>query len=69
MKERYDKNCTHLVEIATDSALSQLLRLGLYTEAFLTEIAHQTNETESVVEYLRLHLWLDSYETNRSITV
>ena len=39
------------MEIATDSTLSQLRRLGLYTEAFLTDIAHQTDEAESVVEY------------------
>ena len=41
----------NLVEIATDSTLSQLRRLGLYTEVFLTDIAHQTDEAESVVEY------------------
>ena len=51
IKERYDNDCTCLVEIATDSTLSQLRRLGLYTEAFLTVIAHQTGEAESVVEY------------------
>ena len=51
IKERNDNDCTHLVEIATDSTLSQLRRLGLYTEAFLTDIAHQTDEAESVVEY------------------
>ena len=39
------------MEIATDSTLSHLQRLGLYTEAFLTDIVHQTNEAESVVEY------------------
>ena len=38
-------------EIATDSTLSQLRRLGLYIEAFLTDVAHQTDEAESVVEY------------------
>ena len=51
IKERNDNDCTRLVEIATDSTLSQLRRLGLYTEAFLTDIAHQTDEAESVVEY------------------
>ena len=39
------------MEIATDSTLSQLPRLGLYTEALLTDIAHQTDGAESVVEY------------------
>ena len=51
IKERNDNDCTHLVEIATDSIPSQLRRLGLYTEAFLTDIVHQTDEAESVVEY------------------
>ena len=51
IKERNNNDCTHLVEIATDSTLSQLRRLGLYTEAFLTDIAHQTDEAELVVEY------------------
>ena len=51
MRERKDNNCTHLVEIATDSTLPQLRRLGLYIEAFLTDIAHQTDEAESVVKY------------------
>ena len=51
IKERNGNDCTRLVEIATDSTLSQLRRLGLYTEAFLTDIAHQTDEAESVVEY------------------
>ena len=51
IKERNGNDCTRLVEIATDSTLSQLWRLGLHTEAFLTDIAHQTDEAESVVEY------------------
>ena len=51
IRGRNDNDCTHLVEIATDSTLSQLRRLGLYTEALLTDIAHQINEAESVVEY------------------
>ena len=51
MRECNDNNCTHLVEIATDSTLSQLRRLGLYIEALLTDNAHQTDEAESIVEY------------------
>ena len=51
IKERNDNDCICLVEIATDSTLSQLRRLELYTEAFFTDIAHQTDEEESVVEY------------------
>ena len=50
IKERNDNDCTRLVEIATDSTLSHLRRLGLYTEAFLTDIAHHTDEAEPVVE-------------------
>ena len=51
IKERYDNDCTHLVEITTDSTLSQLRRPRFYIEAFLTDIAHETDEAESVVEY------------------
>ena len=51
MRERIDHDCTHIVEIVTGSTLSQLRRLGLYTEAFLTDIAHHTDETESTMEY------------------
>ena len=51
IKEHNGNDCTRLVEIATDSTLPQLRRLGLYTEAFLTDIVHQTDEAESVVEY------------------
>ena len=51
IKERNDNDCTRLAEIATDGTLSQLRRLGLYTEVFLTDIAHQTGGVESVVEY------------------
>ena len=51
IKEHNDNGRTRLVEIATDSTLSQLRRLGLYTVEFLTDTAHQTDEAESVVEY------------------
>ena len=52
MRKRNGNDCsTHLVEIITDSTLSQLQRLVLYTEAFLTVIAHQTDEAGSVMEY------------------
>ena len=50
IRERNDVDCTHLVEIATDSTLSELRRLGLYTKAVLTNIAHQADEAEPVVE-------------------
>ena len=51
MRERNDNDCSHLVEITTDRSLSQLWRLGLYIEPFLTDITHQTDEAVSVVEY------------------
>ena len=51
IQQRNDNNCTRLEETPTDSTLSQLRRLGLYTEAFLTDIAHQTDGAEPVVEY------------------
>ena len=51
MRERNDSDSSHLVEITTDSTLPQLRRLGLYIEPFLTDIAHQIDEAESVVEY------------------
>ena len=50
IKEHNDNDCIRLEEIATNSLLSQLRSLGLYTEAFLTDIAHQTDKAESVVE-------------------
>ena len=51
IKERNDNDCIHLVEIATDSTLSHLRKLRLYTEAFFMDITHQTDEAESVVKY------------------
>ena len=51
IKESNDNDCTCLVEIATNSTVSHLRRLGLHTDAFLTDIAHQTDESDSVVEY------------------
>ena len=51
MKERNGNACSHVVEITSDSTLSQPRRLGRYIEQFFTDIAHQTDEAESVVEY------------------
>ena len=52
MRERNNNDCSHLVEITPDSTLSQLRRLGLYIEPFLTDIAHQTDEAKSLdVDY------------------
>ena len=51
LRERRAKYSVHLAEIATDSTLSELRRLGLYTKALLSDVVHQPNKAESVVEY------------------
>ena len=51
LRERSTNDSAHLAEIATDSTLSELRRLGLYTKALLPDVVHQTNKAESVVEY------------------
>ena len=51
LRERRANDSAHLAEIATDSTLSELRRLGLYTKALLPDVMHQTNKAESVVEY------------------
>ena len=51
LRERGANDSAHLTEIATDSTLSELRRLGLYTKALLPDVVHQTNKAESVVEY------------------
>ena len=51
LRERRAKDSVHLAVIATDGTLSELRRLGLYTEALLPDVVHQTNKAESVVEY------------------
>ena len=50
-RERSANDSAHLAEIATDSTLSELRRLGLYTKALLPDVVHRTNKVESVVEY------------------
>ena len=50
LRERSANDSAHLVEIATDSTLSELRRLGLYTKALLPDVVHQTNKAESVEE-------------------
>ena len=69
IKERNDNDSIHLVEIATDSTLSQLRKLGLYTEAFLTDIAHQTDEAESVVGYACVATNLQMYSAGEETEV
>ena len=51
LKERSANDSAYLAEVATDSTLSELRRLGLYTKALLPDVVHQTNKAESVVEY------------------
>ena len=51
LRERSANNSAHLAEIATDSTLSELRRLGLYTKALLPDVVHQANKAELVVEY------------------
>ena len=51
LRERNANDSAHLAEIATDSTLSELRRLGLYTKALLPDVMRQTNKAESVVEY------------------
>ena len=49
LRERSTNDSAHLAEISTDSTLSELRRLGLYTKALLTDVVHQTIKAESVV--------------------
>ena len=51
LRERRANDSAHLAEIAIDSTLSSLRRLGLYTKALLQNVVHQTNKVKSVVEY------------------
>ena len=51
LRERRANDSAHLAEIATDSTVSELRRLGLYTKALLPDVVHQTNKAESVVDY------------------
>ena len=52
LRERSGNDSAHLAEIATDSTLFELRRLGLYTKALLPDAVHQRNKAESVVEYV-----------------
>ena len=51
LRERRANDSAHLAEITTDSTLSDLRRLGLYTKALFPDVVHQTNKAETVVEY------------------
>ena len=51
LRERSANGSAHLVKITTDSMMSELWRPGLYIEAFLPDVVHQTHEAGSVVKY------------------
>ena len=51
LRERSANDSAHLAEIATDSTLSELRRLGLYNKLLPPDVVHQTNKAESDVEY------------------
>ena len=69
IKERNDNDCTYIVGHATDSTLSQLRRLGLCTEVFLTDIAHQNDKAESVVKYVCAATNLEMYSAGEETEV
>ena len=51
LRECSGNNSAHLAEITTNSTLSELRRLELYTKALLPHVMHQMNNVESVVEH------------------
>ena len=51
LRERSANDSTYLVEIATDSMPLELRQSELYIKAFFPDVALQTHETESVVDY------------------
>ena len=48
-KDSSFNDSAHLAEITADITLSDLQRLGLYTKAFLQDVAHEAHEMESIV--------------------
>ena len=54
LRERSSNDSAHLADIATDSTLSELRRLRLYTKDLLPDVVHQTNKTELVVDGMYL---------------
>ena len=69
LRERRANDSAHLAEIATDSTLSELRRLGLYTKALLPDVVHQTNKAESVVEYACATTNVQRYSVGEKIEV
>ena len=69
IKERNDSDCTYIVEHATDSTLSQLRRLRLCTEVFLTDIANQNDKAESVVKHVCAATNLEIYSAGEETKV
>ena len=69
LRERRANDSAHLAEIATDSTLSELRRLGLYTKALLPGVVHPTNKTKSVVEYTCATTNVQRYSVGEKIRV
>ena len=69
LRERSANDSAHLAEIATDSTLSELRRLGLYTKALLPDVVHQTNKAEPVVEYACATTNVQRYSVGEKIEV
>ena len=69
LRERRANDYVHIAEIATDSTLSELRRLGLYTKALLPDVVHQTNKPESVVEYACTTTNLQRYSMEEKMEV
>ena len=69
LRERSAIDSAHLAEFATESTLSKLRRLGLYTKALLPDVVHQTNKAESVVEYACATANVQTYSVGGEIEV
>ena len=69
LKDRRVNDSAHHAEIATDSTLSKLRRLGLYTKALLPDVVDQTNKAESVVEYACATTTVQSYSVGEKMEV
>ena len=69
LRERSANDSAHLAEIATDSTLSELRRLGLYTKALLPGVVQQTNKAESVEEYACATTNVQRYSVGEKIEV
>ena len=69
LREHSANDSAHLAEIATDSTLSEIRRLELYTKALLPDVVQQTNKAESVVEYACATTNVQRYSVEEKIEV